>query len=238
VLGRSAAYTVVMPRRLREATGGLAYHVLNRAAGRARLFAGDADYAAFERVLGEAWMRTATRIVCYCIMPNHWHLVLWPKADGELSDFMHWLTVTHTQRWHAYRNTVGTGPLYQGRFKSFPIQQDHHFLRVCRYVERNALRAGLVTRAEDWRWGSLGRRRPAATPSFLMSLSDWPVAPPRNWTAAVNRVESEAELPELRRSVQRGTPFGDEAWQSRTAAELGLESSLRARGRPRRSQEA
>jgi putative transposase len=222
-----------MPRRLREATGGLAYHVLNRAAGRARLFDTDGDYGAFEQVLGEAWQRTPIRILCYCIMPNHWHLVLWPRADGELSEFMHWLTVTHTQRWHAHRHMAGTGPLYQGRFKSFPIQQDDHFLRVCRYVERNALRAGLVARAEEWRWGSLGQRRRAV--EFLTPRMAWPVEAPRNWTALVNRAESDAELAALRESVRRGAPFGDAAWQRRTARALGLESSLQPRGRPRKT---
>jgi putative transposase len=100
------------------------------------------------------------RLLSYCLMPNHWHLVLWPRADGELSDFGHWLTLTHTQRWHAHYHNVGTGHLYQGRFKSFPVARDEHFLQLCRYVERNPLRAGLVRRAEAWQWGSLwGEKR-------------------------------------------------------------------------------
>ena len=217
--------------------GGLAYHVLNRAAGRGKLFAKEADYQAFEQVLAEAWERTHTRICAYCLMPNHWHLVLWPRDDGELSEFMRWLTVTHTQRWHAHRGTAGTGPVYQGRFKSFPIQQDAHFLRVCRYVERNALRAGLVRRAEDWRWCSPWRRRqsPPTEKPFLLSTADWPVEPPRNWTALVNQAESGEELEALRKCVKRGAPFGKASWQRRTAAKLGLESSLRPRGRPRKT---
>ena len=98
--------------------GGLVYHVLNRAAGRATLFEKDADYEAFERVPEEAWRREPTRIVAYCVMPNRWHMVLWPRRDDELSEFLRWLTVTRTQRWHANRHTAGTGPLYQGRFTS------------------------------------------------------------------------------------------------------------------------
>ena len=225
-----------MPRRPRLAMGGLAYHVLNRAVGRSRLFEKDGDYEAFERVLEEAWTRMSTRILAYCLMPNHWHLVLWPRADGELSEFMRWLTVTHTQRWHAHHHTAGTGPVYQGRFKSFPIRRDHHLLTVCRYVERNALRAGLVTRAEQWRWNSLWRRRNAnaADRAFLLSPKSWPVAPPRNWLATVNRPQSDAELEALCRSVTRCAPFGDAAWQKRVAARLGLESTLRPRGRPKK----
>ena len=215
--------------------GGLAYHVLNRAAGRAALFEKAADYEAFERVLGEAWKRQRTRILCYCVMPNHWHLVLWPRADDELSEFMRWLTVTHTQRWHANRHTAGTGPLYQGRFKSFPIQQDEHLLRVCRYVERNALRADLVERAEDWQWCSLWRRRQAEKEvvRFLLAKEAWPVEPPRNWLTVVNRAENPEELAALRHSLIRGAPFGGPRWQQRIAAKLGLEPTLRPRGRPK-----
>ena len=108
--------------------GGLAYHVLNRAVGRSTLFRKPADYEAFERILAEAWERVGTRILGYCVLPNHWHMILWPREDDELSEFMRWLTVTHAQRWHAHHHTAGTGPIYQGRFKSFPIQQDDHLL--------------------------------------------------------------------------------------------------------------
>jgi putative transposase len=105
-----------MGRPLRIAPGGLVYHVLNRANGRQRLFDDDGDYDAFERVLAPACERVSMRLLAYCVMPNHWHLVVWPQHDGDLSRFMSWVTLTHTQRWHAYRQTVGTGHLYQGRF--------------------------------------------------------------------------------------------------------------------------
>lgn len=225
-----------MPRRPRHAAGGFAYHVLNRAVRRATIFKKEADYEAFERVLAEAWERTGMRIISYCIMPNHWHLVLWPKADGDLSEFMRWLTVTHTQRWHAHHGTSGTGPLYQGRYKSFPIKQDHHFLTVCRYIERNALRAGLVENAEDWRWCSLAtrRRRSVQDRAFLAATGHWPVPPPRNWVQNVNRRDDESELSALRASTQRGTPFGDAQWQEHTAEKLGLTSSLNPPGRPKK----
>lgn len=224
-----------MGRPQRVGLGGYVYHVLNRSNGRLPIFHKDGDYAAMERILGEALEHVpGLRLLCYCLMPNHWHLVVWPRADGELSDFGHWLTLTHTQRWHAHYHDVGTGHLYQGRFKSFPIAQDEHFLQVCRYVERNALRAGLVRRAEAWRWGSLWRRQQAERPTPWL-LSDWPVREPSSWLHEVNRAQSEAELEALRRSVQRGQPFGGEAWSQRVAARLGLESTLRPRGRPRKA---
>ena len=221
-----------MPRRPRAATGGLVYHVLNRRVGRLSLFEKAADYAAFEKILEQASAWTQTRIVAYCLMPNHWHLVLWPRHDGELSEVLRWITVTHTQRWHAHRQSAGTGPVYQGRFKSFPVQTDEHFLAVVRYVERNALRAQLVVRAEEWQWASLWRRA-QGTPKLLTFLSEWPVQRPRNWVARVNQPETAAELEILRCSVQRGRPFGDDPWVERVAKRLGLESALRPRGRPK-----
>ncbi len=222
-----------MPRPLRAAVGGLIYHVLNRANARMTIFETDGDYRAFENLLHAARQRTGTRLLAYCLMPNHWHLVVWPRADGELSEFVGWLTLTHTTRWHAYRRTIGTGHLYQGRFKSFPIQNDEHLYTVCRYVERNALRAALASPAEAWRWDSLWHRvhRSTSPPGLL---SDWPSAPPRDWTRLVNEPQTDAELAALRHAVQRGQPYGSEGWQARAAARLGLTGTLRPRGRPRK----
>src|SRR5919204_154999 len=156
-----------------------------RAVARLPLFQKEADYEAFERVLREAQERFAVPVLAYCVLPNHWHLVLWPQADGDLSRFVGWLTLTHTQRWHAHHHTTGSGHLYQGRFKSFPVQTDEHFLTVCRYVEHNPVRAGLVLRAEDWRRGSLWQReqRHAAGQGLL---SPWPVDQPAAWVQWVN----------------------------------------------------
>jgi len=221
-----------MPRRPRVATGGLVYHVLNRRVGRLQLFEKPGDYVAFEQILQDAYDRTRIRILAYSLMPNHWHLLLWPRQDGELSEVLRWLTVTHTQRWHAHRQTAGTGPVYQGRFKSFPVQTDEHYLTVARYVERNALRAKLVARAEEWRWSSLWRRS-QGNPKLITFLSEWPVERPRQWLTWVNAPETEAELKALRENVNRGRPFGNAPWVTRIAKRLGLESTLRPRGRPR-----
>jgi putative transposase len=113
------------------------------------LFDKPADYAALEKILAEAQAQTRIRIAAYCLMSNHWHLLLWPPRDGELSEILRWITVTHTKRWHSHHDTAVTGPVYQGRFRSFPVQTDDHFLTVARYVERNALRAKLLRQAEN-----------------------------------------------------------------------------------------
>jgi len=222
-----------MPRHPRIAPGGLVYHCLNRAVARLALFEQDEDYTAFERVLDEAARQHPMRILAYCVMPNHWHLVLWPRHEGELTDFVRWLTHTHTMRWHAHFRTSGSGHLYQGRFKAFPVQTDDHFYSVVRYVEGNALRAGLVSRAEEWRWSSLWRRRSGDDQAKSL-LHAWPLPVPGRWLARVNRPQTESELKSLRTSVNRSTPFGTSQWQSRTAKKLGLEWTLRARGRPRK----
>ena len=222
-----------MSRCLRDAPGRIIYHVLNRAVGRSVLFKKDADFEAFENVVEQTHARTGIRILSYCVMPNHWHLLLWPREDGELSEVMRWLTVTHTQRWHVQHGTSGTGPVYQGRFKSFPVQSDEHFLAVARYVEQNALQADLVERAQDWRWGSLWRRTSRRTEAVAL-LSNWPVPRPADWIRRVNRPLRQAELAAVRRSVGRSCPFGSDAWVGRIARRLGLESTLRPRGRPRK----
>jgi putative transposase len=204
------------------------YHVLNRSVKRLVLFSSDWDYAAFEGLLFEAKQRAAVKLFDYCLMRNHWHLILCPVKDGELSRFMHWLTVTHAQRWHAFHEKSGTGAVYQGRFKAIPIQSDTHFLTACRYVERNPLRANLVSDARDWRWSSLWRRK-----SGDHGLLDaWPVAQPVEWEEYVNEPQSKAELRALRKAIRRGAPWGDQAWQQQTAKLLQIESSLRPRGRP------
>jgi len=222
-----------MGRPKRAADGGLVYHVLNRANGRMTIFEQPEDYEAFERVLEEAVERTQTRLLAYCLMPNHWHLVVWPREDGELSRFTGWLTLTHTQRWHAHRHSTGSGHVYQGRFKSFPVQDDEHFLTVCRYVERNALRARLVQRAEAWRWGSLHRWQDGDAKEKSL-LASWPLPRLPGWVEKVNSPQTEAELRSLRRSVKRGCPFGEPAWSDQIVRRLGLESTIRPQGRPKK----
>ncbi len=223
-----------MGRPLRITQPGLAYHVLNRRVMRLPLFQKDDDYAAFERVLAESLERPdAPDLLAWCLMPNHWHLVVHARARTNLSTWMQRLTVTHTHRWHAHTRTAGEGPLYQGRFKSFPVQQEAHFLTLCRYVEANARRAKLVKRAEDWRWGSLCVRRGGKS-MLRRWLRQWPVDRPRNWLSEVNRPLDDEGLQPIRQSLTRGMPLGDERWTARIASHLGLNITLRPRGRPRK----
>jgi putative transposase len=223
-----------MGRPLRAAAGGYVYHVLNRANARMTIFKKEADYEAFERALAEAVERTGTRLLAYCVMPNHWHLVVWPRKDGELSQFVGWLTLTHTQRWHAHRRSIGSGHVYQGRFKSFPVETDEHYHTVVRYVERNPLRARLVRRAEQWQWCSLARWLRGTTEDQAL-LSAGPLSRKASWVEHVNEPLTEAEVAAIRRCVDRGAPYGTGIWHDKTVRRLGLESTLRPRGRPKKS---
>jgi putative transposase len=218
-----------MPRTARASRANYCYHVLNRGNGRARIFHKDGDYEAFVALFERACERLPMRMLAYCLMPNHFHLVLWPREDGDLSRWMQWLLTAHVRRYH--RHYHGSGHVWQGRFKAFPIEQDEHLLTVLRYVERNPLRAGLVERAEEWQWSSLRLITPQPQVDWLHV---GPVPRGRNWLAWVNRAETELELVQLRNSIARGAPYGSDSWMKRTANKLELQSSLRARGRPRK----
>lgn len=194
-----------MPRRPRTGCGGIVFHLLNRGARRLCLFENAADYSCFLQVLTDATMRLPMRLLAYVVMPNHWHLVLWPVGDHDLSRFMAWTTAAHVRRWHGAHNSQGTGALYQGRFKAIPVKDEGHFLTVCRYVERNPVRAGLVSKADDWPWSSASPRSRHDGPP----LDAWPVTRPVDWHQRLSRPESNADLERLRRGgsgVRRGRP--------------------------------
>lgn len=222
-----------MPRSSRVDVADIIYHVINRANARMTIFSKDKDFLAFLEVLQEAKEKFPVQVLVFCVMPNHWHLILKPLENRSLSKFMGWLTMTHTQRWHAEHHSVGSGHLYQGRFKSFPVKTDEYFLQLARYVERNPLRAKLVKKAQDWRWGSLWLRQQGSREQKQL-LSSWPIPPSKNYLKLVNTLQPKLEVDNIRTSIIKNRPLGDEKWVLRTANQLGLESSLHEPGRPRK----
>jgi putative transposase len=220
-----------MPRAARASVGGVCYHVIDRGNGRRPVFRKEDDYRAFLKALAHACIEIPMGVLAFCLMPNHVHLAVLPKEDGDLSRWMHWVLNTHVRRYHQHHHS--SGHIWQGRFKAFPIQEDEHLLTVLRYVERNPVRAALVQRAEQWRWSSAGYwQDDAGRPSYL---AGGPVPRPRPWLKWVNQALMPGELEALRRSVNRGTPFGGPAWVQKTAERLELQSTLRPRGRPRKA---
>jgi putative transposase len=208
---------------------GHCYHILNRGNKKAQLFHERADYEQFMALVSRAQQRIELPILSACLMPNHVHLVVQPRHGSDIGKWTHWLFTTHVRWYHA--KYASTGRVWQGRFKAFVAQGDHHLLTVMRYVERNALRARLVDRAEDWEWGSLAWRRTIA-PKVSLAVS--PVPLPSYWRHLVNEPQTAAELAEIRTCVNRQRPFGAADWVAAQAKELGLSQSLAAMGRPRR----
>lgn len=204
---------------------------MNRGNGQAEVFHEAEDYESFLELVAAASARLPMRVLGYCVLPNHFHLVLRPHEDGDLSRWMQWLLTSQVRR---HRRSYGSsGHLWQGRFKAFPCQDDAHLLTLLRFVERNALQAGLSRRAESWPHGSLYAAVRGKGPVTLEPIPEKDEI--KAWVKQVNQSLSEAELAAMRHCIARGTPFGEESWQRRTASELGLESTLRPRGRPRKS---
>lgn len=213
-----------MPRTARASVGGICYHAFNRGNGRARVFHDARDYRVFVALMRQASKRVGMRLSAWCLMPNHFHFVLWPTNDGDAGRWMHWLLTSHVHRHHQRYGTDGR--IWQGRFKAFPIEHDHHLITVLRYVERNPLRADLVARAERWRWSSLhGLGRNAV----ILPLES-PLDRPSGWVTNVNAPQSAEEVDALRLSIRRSRPYGSRQWVAETAKALGLESSLQNPG--------
>lgn len=219
-----------MARQPRKAIDGGLYHVLNRGNCRMDIFTKPGDFQSFLKLLEQGRQRFDMRICGYCLMDNHWHMVLWPRRGEDLSRFMGWVSTTHVRRWREHRDKVGEGHLYQGRFKSFLVQPGEHFLTVMRYVEANPLRAGMVQQAQAWPWSSLGRA--AGSDQTKVQLADWPTPKPRNWLALINASLDAAMLSRLHTHIARNRPFGDNQWTTRTARRYGMESTLRNPWRP------
>jgi len=218
-----------MPRTARASVADICYHVINRGNARSAVFHKQANYFRFTEMMREACERLPLRVVCWCLMPNHFHLVLWPHRNGDLSRWMQWLMTCHVRRYHRHYNS--SGHVWQGRFKAFPIQQDAHYLTVLRYVESNPIRANLTERAEQWQWSSLYALTNRNNHPFL---SEGPVERPENWLNLVNQHRSDEQLAAMRNCVNRGSPFGDSHWVPKIAFRLGIESAINPRGRPRK----
>ena len=217
-----------MPRVARELQHGYCFHILNRGNAKARLFLDRLDYMAFVKLLAGMKAGYDIRLLAYCLMPNHFHLVLQAEATGAMSSAMQWAQTSYAARFRTKYQS--TGHIFQGRFKSFPIQKDEHLLTVIRYVERNPVRANLVDSALQWPWSS-SRWRDRAN----HWLDESPVPLGSEWAPYVDAPQSSTEVEALRRSITRGAPFGSHRWKGEAAKVLGLESTLRPRGRPRKT---
>lgn len=218
-----------MPRIARGLAGGFIYHILNRGNFKQQIFHKKQDYQVFIELIAEALRRYEVSMLAYCLMPNHFHMVVKPQQGEELSRFVHWLMTSHVRRYH--RHYESSGHVWQGRYKSFIIQDDHHLLTVLRYVEGNPVRAGLVKSAGDWPWSSFRERVGMVTNSLI---DESPINMPEDWTGFVDEPITAVELEKVRNSVERQAPYGSSVWKNNVIRELGLESTIRPRGRPKK----
>jgi len=220
-----------MPRVNRVSVGGEIYHCINRSNERVTIFNNDDEYRHFESLLLEGVELIGMRILAYCIMPNHWHLVLHPQHDGEMGEFMRWVTTTHVRQRRSKTDTIGHGHLYQGTYKSFPVETETYLQQLMVYVEQNPLRAKLVKKAEDWKWSSLYKREQGIQTKLLAEL---PITLPSNYLKLVNTLPNNDTLETVRMSVNRSRPFGSMKWVDEMVSKFKLESTVRNPGRPRK----
>ena len=217
-----------MPRIPRGETAGGIYHIINRGNMRMQVFDDREDYEYFLELLEKASKREKVEIHAYCLMPNHFHLLLVPKESNSLSRLMQWVMTSHVRYYHKKNKT--SGHIWQGRYKSFMVEKESYYLTLIQYIEANALRAKLVRQAQDWNYGSLMEReykhRTLLSKPY-MELYD-------EWIGYVNTPIKEAELHTIRNSVNRQAPLGNEKWQVDTATKYGMLSTLNQRGRPRK----
>jgi len=222
-------YNLFMPRPSRTDVADGVYHVINRRVGSMPIFKKKADYLVFEKLLEDCVTVRDMRIIAYCLMPNHWHLLLQPRYDGHMAKVLHWLTTTHTRRWHTHTKTIGEGALYQGRYKSFPVETNKYLLQVIRYIEKNPLRANLVPCAEDWEFSSFYKRNNKRD----SWLSNTIVELPNNYRDWLHAQDDES-TEQIRASVKRGIPYGSDMWVFETIEKFGLQSTVTEIGRPRK----
>lgn len=197
-----------MPRRRLAGCGGFVFHVMNRSAKQLTLFDRPFEYEMFLRVLAEADSACPIRLLEYCVMPNHWHLLVWPERDDQLSRYMRWITGVHGQRWRQARGQPGKGAVYQGRYRWVAVQDGHHYDVARGYIQQNPVRAHLVERPDDWPWSSASSAPVLARPT----LSRGPRSLDAPLQSPLDRLLDAGTADQVRRSLRSGRPFGDPRW--------------------------
>jgi putative transposase len=179
-----------MPRRARELEGNVVYHIYNRRTDKQCLFSSDEEYEKFVSLLENANARYPVRLHAYCLMRTHWHFAASAEVPKSLSNYVAWISEKHAVRLRRDTLTVGQGHVYQERFRAVPAYDVVHYARLIAYIEANPLAAGLVSRAEEWRWSSLGDR--CAGVQSRIQPGPWRL--PSDWLAIVNNPEVQFEM--------------------------------------------
>ena len=189
-----------MPRNPSAGTAGHLFHVTNHAIEGHLLCRDFGEFLALERLLARALQAAPIRLLAFCLMSNHWHLLLWPEADDDTRNFVRWLSMTHARNLRAWRGSSGGGAVYKGRYDASAVEAPAYFYTVVRYIERNPVRAGIVERADEWLWSSASRTHEL----HGIELADWPLPKPSDWNAFMNEMEPLSELEFIRERTSRG----------------------------------
>ena len=205
-----------MPRAKRIVPPHAVLHVINRGNDRRTLFHTAADYEEFLGLMRYANAHVPLRVIAYVLMPNHWHFIVWPEGGTQLSRHLHRLCAAHAARWRWRAARVGEGHVYQDRYHAFVIESERQYFNSIRYVEANPLRAGLVSRAVEWRWSSLFERQSRSR----HLLSEGPLPLPLDWPDIVDRAVAPSVLADLRERGRR----------TQRAAYVRARGKLRRRG--------
>ena len=218
-----------MPRGPRISPTGFVQHVLNRGDHRETLFHKPGDFRAFLKAFRDTALQIPMRLLAYCIMRNHFHFVLWPHDGEDLPRFMHLLMATHISSYIRHYPPPSPGHLYQNRYTNGLIEPGRSLIAVIRYVEANALAAGIVRRAEEYPWASASAY---ATDEGRPEIADWPIERPKDWLTLLNLRTPAQELKRIQQTAARGAPYGCQDWTKRVIRAYNLEHTVRQRGRP------
>jgi putative transposase len=201
---------------------------MNRSAKQLTLFDGPADYDLFLEVLAEAESVCPIRLLEYCVMPNHWHLLVWPERDDQLTRFMRWTTGVHAQRWRRARGETGKGAVYQGRYRWVAVQGGQHYDVARRYIHQNPVRAHLVDCPGDWPWSSASNEPVAVRPA----LDRGPLSPDTHRQSSSDQLLTADVAQQMRESLKSGQPFGDPQWSMALEVRKWLTAVLEAHSKP------
>ena len=228
-----------MPRQARLVIPHAPHHVIQRGHNRQVVFAGDDDYLFYLKTLQEWKAQFDCKIHAYCLMTNHVHLVVDPGGNPDnLGRLMKRIAGRQTRYVNKMEQRSGT--LWEGRYKSSPIQNEEYLLACCRYVELNPLRAGLVDDPANYRWSSCPAKVGRASQPWLdfdpfyLGMGNSALLRERNYAAWLEETVPDSELQRIREGVQRGQLIADASFAQELSDKLGRRLELRGPGRPRK----
>lgn len=205
-------------RRLKCARDGTVFHICNRGVLKKPIFLDEFDYNICEEILGESAEKYGVPLYAYCLMPNHWHLLVEAPTGKTLIRMLQRFTSTHARTLRRKQENQGTGAVYQSRYRAHAVQKNESFLRVQKYIEQNPVKAGLCQTPKDWRWSSAGEK----TRQLEISQAKLSTPLPRSTD------QDESWHIRIESALYGQRPLGDLAWQkafrnfSSESSSLGL----------------